>query len=186
MNPSVTLAYLTLGKIAPWDAFFYIASQLAGGIAGMQAADILVGMPLRHASVNYVVTMPGPVGLLQAFAAEFAISAILITTVLVVSNSRFSRWTPFFAGSLVALYILFEAPISGMSMNPARTLGSDFAAHYYPALWMYFTAPPLGMFAAAQLFRAVRGLKAVYCAKLHHDNSAPCIFNCRYSEKGQQ
>jgi aquaporin Z len=185
MNPSVTLAFWTLGKIAPWDAFFYIAAQLTGGIAGMQLADILIAMPLRNASVNYLVTMPGPAGWPEAFAAEFVISAILMTTVLLVSNSRLSSWTPFFAGSLVALYILLEAPISGMSMNPARTLGSGFAANYYPALWIYFLAPPLGMFTAAQLFRLVGGIQSVYCAKLHHDNSAPCIFRCRFHEKGQ-
>jgi aquaporin Z len=73
-----------------------------------------------------------------------------------------------------------------MSMNPARTLGSAAAANYYPALWIYFVAPPLGMLASAQLYRSVRGLSGVYCAKLHHDNSAPCIFRCRFNEKGKQ
>lgn len=185
MNPSVTLAFLTLGKIKPLDAIFYIAAQVLGGIGGMQVADLVIAMPLRNASVNYVVTMPGPGGWPEAFAAEFVISAILMATVLLVSNSRLSSWTPFFAGALVALYILLEAPFSGMSMNPARTLGSGVAANYYPALWIYFVAPPLGMLTAAQLFRAGRGLQGVYCAKLHHDNSAPCIFNCRFHEKGQ-
>jgi aquaporin Z len=183
MNPSVTLAFSSLGKIEPWDAVFYIVAQIMGGVAGMQLADALIAMPLHHAAVNWVVTIPGAGGWPEAFAAEFVISAILMTTVLAVSNSRLSTWTPFFAGSLVALYILLEAPISGMSMNPARSLGSAVAAHYYPALWIYFVAPPLGMFAAAQLFRAARGLRHVYCAKLHHDNATGCIFRCRFHEK---
>jgi aquaporin Z len=185
MNPAVTLAYAALGKIAAWDAVFYIAAQIAGGVAGMQVAGLLISTPLRHAAVNFVVTAPGSAGWPAAFAAEFVISAVLMSTVLVVSNSRLSDLTPFFAGSLVALYILVEAPLSGMSMNPARTFGSGFAADYYPALWIYFVAPPLGMLTAALLFRAVRGLKGVYCAKLHHDNPAPCIFRCRFQEKGQ-
>jgi aquaporin Z len=183
MNPSVTLAYASLGKISPVDATFYISAQLLGAIGGMQVANFLLAMSLRHAAVNYVVTVPGPAGWPEALAAEFVISVLLMTTVLLVSNSRFSSWTPFFAGSLVALYILLEAPISGMSMNPARTLGSGFAANYYPALWIYFVAPPLGMVTAAQLFRLTRGLRAVYCAKLHHDNAANCIFRCRFHEK---
>ncbi len=183
MNPSVTLAFASLGKIAAWDATFYILAQILGGIAGMQFADLVIAMPLRHAAVNWVVTVPGSGGWPVAFAAEFVISAILMSAVLAVSNSRISSWTPFFAGSLVATYILLEAPISGMSMNPARTLGSAVAASYYPALWIYFVAPPLGMLAAAQLFRAMRGLRQVYCAKLHHDNSATCIFRCRFHEK---
>jgi aquaporin Z len=183
MNPSVTLAYLSLGKIAAWDGIFYIAAQILGGLVGMQLADFMIATPLRHAAVNWVVTVPGVNGWPEALAAEFAISAILMTTVLLVSNSRLSTWTPFFAGSLVATYILFEAPISGMSMNPARTLGSAVAAAYYPALWIYFVGPPLGMLLAAQVYRAARGFRGVYCAKLHHDNTAPCIFRCRFHEK---
>jgi aquaporin Z len=183
MNPSVTVAFLSLRKVAPWDALFYVTAQIAGGIGGMQLAHILISTPLSHAAVNYVVTVPGPRGWPEALAAEFVISAILMTTVLLVSNSRFSSWTPFFAGSLVATYITFEAPISGMSMNPARSLGSAVAADYYPALWIYFTGPLMGMLSAAQLYRVLRGFGGVYCAKLHHDNSARCIFRCRFHEK---
>jgi aquaporin Z len=149
----------------------------------MQLADFLIATPLRHAAVNWVVTVPGPAGWPEALAAEFVISAVLMTTVLLVSNSRLSTWTPFFAGTLVATDIFFEAPISGMSMNPARTLGSAIAASYYLALWIYFVGPPLGMLFAAQVFRTIRGLRGVYCAKLHHDNTAPCIFRCRFHEK---
>ena len=184
MNPAVTLAFTSLGKVAPVDAAFYILAQFVGGIAGMTLADLLIAMPLRHAAVNYVVTVPGRGGWPEAFAAEFVISTILMSTVLLVSNSRLSSWTPYFAGFLVGSFILVEAPLSGMSMNPARTLGSAVAARYYPALWIYFVAPTLGMCAAAQLFRAAQGLRGVYCAKLHHDNAASCIFHCRFHEKG--
>ncbi len=183
MNPSVTLAFLSLQKIAPWDAVFYIAAQVIGGIAGMQLADFVISTPLRHAAVHWVVTVPGPNGWPEALAAEFVISSILMMAILLVSNSRISTWTPFFAGALVANFIFWEAPISGMSMNPARTLGSAVAAAYYPALWIYFVGPTLGMLASAQLYRVTRGLHGVYCAKLHHDNAAPCIFRCRFHEK---
>ena len=186
MNPAVTIAFTSLGKIAPWDAAFYIAAQFVGGMTGVIVANTLISTPLHHAEVNYVVTVPGPAGWPEALAAEFVISAILMTTVLLVSNSRLSPWTPYFAGFLVANYILFEAPISGMSMNPARTLGSAFSANYYPCIWIYFVAPTLGMLTAAQLFRMGQGLQHVYCAKLHHDNSAPCIFRCRFHEKGTE
>lgn len=185
MNPSVTLAFASLGKVAAWDAAFYIAAQLAGGVAGMQVASRLIGPPLASPEVNYVVTQPGPYGWPAALGAEFTISAALMTVVLGVSNSRLSRWTPYCAGLLVATYIFFEAPISGMSMNPARTFGSGFAANSYPALWIYFVGPPLGMLAAAQSFRALPGLRKVYCAKLHHDNPARCIFRCAHGEKEQ-
>jgi aquaporin Z len=84
-----------------------------------------------------------------------------------------------FAGALVATYIAFEAPISGMSMNPARTLASALGAHNWTALWVYFTAPPLGMLAAAEVYLRILGRHRIFCAKLHHDNQKPCLF-CEY------
>lgn len=183
MNPAVTLTFLTLGKIAWRDAVFYIAAQFAGSIAGVLLAELLIGFPLRHSAVNYAVTQPGSDGPLRAFAAELLISGLLMTAVLIASNRPpFARFTPLLAGLLVALYITFEAPLSGMSMNPARTFGSAAAADSYTALWVYFTAPPLAMLAAGQLYRFFIGAQAVYCAKLHHHNNQRCIFRCRYRE----
>ncbi len=185
LNPSVTLAFLTLGKVRPWDAVFYIAAQFAGGIAGVLVARTLVGMPLEHSAVNYVVTQPGMWGEPVAFATEVAISMLLMFTVLTVSNARgLSRYTPLFAGLLVALYISIEAPVSGMSMNPARTFGSAYSAREWHALWLYFAAPPLGMLLAAALHRATRGSHRTFCAKLHHHNEQRCIFRCNFGAMG--
>jgi len=183
MNPAVTLTFLTLGKIAPWDAAFYIVFQFLGGMVGVAIASTLIGPALQHSAINYVVTAPGPGGTRIAFLAEFAISMLLMGTVLWVSNSqRLSRFTPLFAGALVALFISFEAPLSGMSMNPARTLGSAISADEWTALWIYFTAPPAAMLSASILYRARRGAHRVFCAKLHHCNNQPCIFNCQYGD----
>jgi aquaporin Z len=91
-----------------------------------------------------------------------------------------ARYTPLFAGALVATYITLEAPLSGMSMNPARTFGSALAAQLWTSLWIYFTAPPLGMLAAAEAYRWQQGAHAVRCAKLHHHNDKRCIFRCDY------
>ncbi|HKB16374.1 MAG TPA: aquaporin, partial [Planctomycetota bacterium] len=111
-------------------------------------------------------------------AAEAGISFILMSVVLVVSNSaRWARLTGICAGLLVATYITIEAPISGMSMNPARTVGSAAGEGAWDALWIYFTAPPLGMLLAAEAYVRVRGLRAVRCAKLCHDER-PCVFRC--------
>ena len=104
-------------------------------------------------------------------------------TVLVVSNSRVGRLTGLFAGALVMTYIVVEAPISGMSLNPARTLGSAVAAGAWPDLWVYFTAPPLGMLAAAELYLRRRGRNAVFCAKLCH--AEPCLF-CDWEGRGAE
>ena len=137
---------------------------------------------LSHPSVNYVATLPGAAGVRAAFFGEFLISLVLMTVILYASNTRtLSRYTGLFAGVLVAAYITFEAPISGMSMNPARTLGSAFWAHAWTALWIYFTAPPLGMLLAAELYVRLRGAHRVFCAKLHHHNAQRCIFRCDFA-----
>lgn len=183
MNPSITLTFLTLGKIALWDAVFYILFQFIGGVAGVRVAEVLIGLPLSHSAVNYAVTIPGPVGTPTAFIAEFAISMLMMSTILLVSNSRrLTRFTPLFAGTLVAALITIEAPLSGMSMNPARTFGSAFSADEWTALWIYFAAPLAGMLFAGAVYRSRRGARAVLCAKLHHCNNKRCIFRCRFGE----
>src|SRR5262245_66518752 len=81
---------------------------------------------------------------------------------------------------LVATYITLEAPLSGMSINPARTFGSALSAQVWTALWLYFLAPPLGMLLAAELYARWHGAHRVLCAKLHHHNTRRCIFHCDY------
>jgi aquaporin Z len=112
-----------------------------------------------------------------ALSAEFTIAFILMSAVLYFSNHhRLGRYTGLFAGLLVATYITLEAPFSGMSMNPARTVGSAFPPMIWDGLWIYLTAPPLGMLAAAEIYLWRRGRLAVKCCKLHHDNDKRCIF----------
>jgi len=180
MNPSLTLTYLRLGKIAPADAFGYVLAQFAGGFAGVLVARVALGRAVADAAVNYAATVPGPWGPGLAFLGELIISFGMMTMVLVVSNSRLARLTGLFAGLLVATYISVEAPLSGMSMNPARTLGSAVHAGQWTALWVYFTAPPLGMLAAAEAYLRLPGAREVWCAKLHHDNDKRCIFRCQW------
>jgi aquaporin Z len=182
-NPATTLTFWRLGKIVTADAAFYGAAQAIGGLGGVLLAAAIVGERLAHPSVRYVVTQPGPAGLAAAFAAECLITFVLMTVVLHVSNTaRLARFTGLCAAVLVAAYIVIEAPISGMSMNPARSLASAIPARSWTALWVYFTAPPLGMLLAAQAYLALRGRAKVFCAKLHHDNGQRCIFRCRHAE----
>ena len=183
MNPSTTLMFFRLGKIETWDAMFYICFQFIGGLAGVMFSLAILGNVLKHPNVNFAVTQPGISGVPTAFIAELIISFLLAFTVLTVSNSaQLSPFTPYFAAILVATYITFEAPFSGMSMNPARTFGSALPAHAFNALWIYFTAPPIGMLLAAELYLRLRSAQAVHCAKYHHSNSMRCIFRCRYAE----
>lgn len=176
LNPAMTLTFLALGKIKRWDAVFYVVAQFVGGIAGVLFVRVLLDQFLTHPSVNFVVTIPGTSGEAVAFAGEFIISFLLMGVVLLASNTEhIARFTGLFAGLLIAAYITFEAPLSGMSMNPARTVGSAVSANIWTALWVYFVAPPLAMLTAAQLYVRLRGEQAVGCAKLHHRNNTRCI-----------
>lgn len=179
-NPSVTLTFLRLGKVAPRDAVFYVIAQFVGGITGVFLAAQIFRPVVAHPSVRYVVTMPGERGVWVAFFAEITIAFLQMTMVLNVSNTpRLARFTGLFAGSLVAIYITFEGPLSGMSMNPARTFGSALIAQDWNALWIYFTAPLMGMLTASEVYRRRHGVASIGCAKLHHDNAYRCIF-CAY------
>jgi aquaporin Z len=183
INPVVTLTFYRLGKINGVDATFYAIAQFAGAAAGVVLAWLLLGHLLSANEVNFVTTVPGMWGLAAAFAGEFIIALLMMTMVLNTGNHRkLHIYTPYLAGLLVAIYITFESPISGMSMNPARTFGSAIVADTWTAWWIYFTAPSLAMLGAAEVFVRTRGLRAVLCAKFDHTGVAACIFNCQFGE----
>jgi aquaporin Z len=69
-----------------------------------------------------------------------------------------------------------------MSMNPARSFASAYPHRMFDVLWIYFTAPPIGMLLASEVYVRVRGLQRVYCAKFYHKNNKRCIFRCHYPE----
>jgi aquaporin Z len=180
INPAVTLTFFRLGKVKFWDSIFYIIAQFIGGIGGVLIASTLFDKIISHPAINYVATVPGMVGSGIAFLAEFIISFILMLVILKVSNTKvIARYTGLCAGVLVAVYISLEAPISGMSMNPARSFGSAFYSHLWTFLWIYFTAPPLGMLLAAEIYLRLWGAGKIFCAKLHHQNDKRCI-HCGY------
>ena len=181
VNPALTITFLRLGKVAPADALFYVVSQLAGASIGVLVAAAALRGALAEPAVRYAATAPGTSGIAAAFAAEIAITFVLMTVVLTATSSpRLAPSTGLFCGVLVALYITFEAPISGMSMNPARSLASAIPAGELGVVWIYFVAPPLGMLLAAETRIRLRG--AVGCAKLHHQNRERCIF-CSYQRE---
>ncbi|BAY65620.1 major intrinsic protein [Calothrix brevissima NIES-22] len=189
INPVVTLTFFRLGKIKPWDAMFYILAQFIGGLLGLLLAVRILRDAIADPSVNYIVTIPGTYGAGYAFFAELIISFGVMLMILFVSNNRkLAPFTGMFAGLLIATYITVEAPLSGMSMNPARTLASAIPSHNWTAIWVYFTAPVLGMLLAAEVYVRLKGKKAVRCAKLHHHNNKRCIFRCgyRYLEADQK
>jgi len=179
LNPAVTLTFWRLGRVRGADALWYVLAQFVGGVAGVACAAGLLKSNLAHPAVNYVATLPGSSGVTSAFLAEAIMTFMQMTVVLQLSSrSNWARYTGVCAAALVALYISVEAPISGMSLNPARTFGSALIGQIWQAWWIYFIAPPLGMLAAATVFTLLRGKQQqqAACAKLHHQNNKRCIF----------
>jgi aquaporin Z len=181
INPSTTLTFFRLGRVHGADAAAYAVSQFAGGLAGISLAALLLSRWIGD--VHYVATLPGLGGHGPAFLAEVVITFVLMSVVLRVSNHpRWSRWTGVAVGLMVATYITIEDPISGMSMNPARSFGPALFEGSMDSYWIYLLAPPLGMLAAAEVYVRQAGLARVFCAKLHHHTDARCIFNCRFDD----
>jgi aquaporin Z len=178
MNPAVTLTFLRLGKVSRVDASFFVLAQFAGGTLGVLLVTALAGSAFTAPPVSSVVTLPTPPhGSATAFVAEVVIAFGMMATILTVSNSRLAAYTGLFAGLLVAAYITLEGPLSGMSINPARSFASAAPSGTWERLWIYFVAPPLGMLAAAQLHGLLHG--RVGCAKLLHPADVRCI-HCGY------
>lgn len=157
MNPAVTVTLLRLGRLAPWDAFFYVIAQTLGGTLGVQLVALALGSAFTDPPVNYAATLPGPAGPAVAFLAEFLISSGLMLVILLMSTSApLARFTGPTAGGLIALYVSFESPLSGMSMNPARTFASAAPGMQWQYFWIYIIAPVVGMLTAAEVFLLLR------------------------------
>lgn len=146
INPSVTIVQYRLGNITAINAIFYILFQFIGGSIGMYLIYLVIPQYIKFPSINYIVTQPSDEGVAIALILEFIISFILMLTVLYTNtNKKLSMRTAYFVAALITLFITFEAPYSGMSMNPARTFASAIVSGEWKSFWLYCIAPPLGM-----------------------------------------
>jgi aquaporin Z len=180
-NPAISLSYFRLGKIAKWDAIFYVVFQFIGGVLGVAVSALVLGSSLAAPTADYAVTVPGQYGTAAAFLAELFMSNLLMGVVLWSSNRPYlANYTGYLVGILISLYVLFFAPVSGFGINPARTTGPAVFANVWTSGWLYFTAPLLGMMSAAEVYLRFYGPAGVLCAKLHPDAKYPCPFICHY------
>jgi aquaporin Z len=147
------LTFARLGLVPGGTALGYVAAQFVGGALGVGVGRQLFGPAVEHAAVRFAVTTPAA-GLLPAFLAELAMTSLLMAAVLAAARS--TTWRPragVIAAACVATFITIEAPVSGMSLNPARTFASAVWAGEFTGLWLYFLAPALGMLLGAEIAR---------------------------------
>jgi aquaporin Z len=153
INPAVTITFLRLGKMCPYDAMFFIISQIIGGTIAVYIMQLLMGDLLTTPPVNLVATVPGKFGTTAALITEFVIAFITMTMVLFTSNhDKLKKYTRLFAACLVCIWVIVAGPVSGFSMNPARSFASALPANIWTAFWIYLLIPFAGMLSAAEFF----------------------------------
>ena len=179
INPAVTLAFLRLGKITRRSAAVYVVVQVAGALTG--AALVMVIWRGWATSVSVGATVPKDGGPAAAMAAEVGVTFLLVTLLLhFVDRPRLMPYTAAAAGVLVAFFVFVEAPVSGTSLNPARTLGPAVVGGTFTDLWIYLLGPPLGALLAVLVYR--HGRSGVACGKLIHTDAVECRFlDCQYT-----
>lgn len=184
INPAVSLTFWMLGKMGGRDLALYSAAQFLGGLTGAGLVELLWGG--WAASVNAGVTMPAPwISPTGAAGVEFMITGSLLCVILYfVSHPKLHRWTGFAAGVWVAFLVFAEAPVTGTSLNPARSLGPAVVTDTYRDLWVYFLGPLGGAAAVAFLWKpaVAAGVRSVFCAKLFHTDRYAChLADCRFA-----
>jgi MIP family channel proteins len=152
INPAVTIAFWSAGRFRGRDVGAYVAAQCAGAVLASFALRAILG-PVGQLGATVPVI---PVG--GAFAVEWLLSFVLMFVIMAVATD--DRVADGFAGLAVGLTVGFDAmmggPLTGASMNPARTLGPALAGGIWSAHWIYWIAPITGMMAAARLYDFLR------------------------------
>ena len=157
INPAVTLTFLRLHRICPWDAFFFIVFQFAGGTIAVYVMQSWLGNTLTAPPVNSVITVPGRAGIPAALITEYVIAFVTMSMVLFTSSQRrTTNYTRPVAACLVCVWVIVAGPISGFGMNPARSFASALPAGRWTAFWIYLFIPLAGMLTAAELFLFTR------------------------------
>jgi aquaporin Z len=156
INPAVTVAFTGRGVFRPSWAPPYVIAQLAGAVFG----SFFLQWTFGHVAAggNYPISKPG--GDWRSFVMEIVLTTILVVVILNTATGYRSigHNAALAVGATVALLGLFASPISGASMNPARSLGPDIVGNNYTGWWVYAFAPLIGGVIAVMLIGLTRGL----------------------------
>jgi aquaporin Z len=156
INPAVTFGFTARGVFPPKWVVPYWVVQLAGAICAALFLQLMFGDVA--AGGNYPIATPG--GQWKSLVMETVLTAILVSIILNTATGHRSigHNAAIAVGGTVALLGLFASPISGASMNPARTLGPDIVGNDYTGWWVYVAGPVIGAAIAVMIIGLVRGL----------------------------
>ena len=153
INPAVTFGLWIGRAIDATTAIMYIVVQLLGGIAAGFVLLYVLGTPVNGLGVTTLASGVSPI---QGLILEAILTFFLVNTVLNTAVSRQAGGlAPLAIGLTLAFSILMGGPLTGASLNPARTLGPAVATGNYADIWLYFAVPALGGLVAALLYLGV-------------------------------
>jgi aquaporin Z len=164
------------------DVPFYLLAQFSGAAVGAAGAWFLWGDIAEGLRLG--ITMPG-IGFSDttAFVCELTLTTLRLAIVFAcVSSVRTARWTPVILLFVTTLMVWFEAPVSGASLNSARSFGPALVATYWKGFWIYLLAPNLAAIGIGLLVRNFFSIRRIVTAMLYHPKG-PCPHpNCLICE----
>jgi aquaporin Z len=170
-NPAVTLGFWVLGRVSRQDLAGYVAAQFVGGAAGAALARAVLPADTA-ASIGGAVTHPA-VAVPSAIALELGMTGALLMLIFAfVSDERLARRTPLAIVPLLATLIWLGSPLTGASLNPARSAGPALVFGDLADLWIYLVAPAAAGVLVGALWRV--GPMDPKTAKVFHDPRYPC------------
>jgi aquaporin NIP len=154
INPAVTIAFTLTRHFGVRDATAYIAAQLAGATGG--ALVLLAVWPDKPAALG--ATVPS-VAAGSALVYEVILTAILMFVIIAVATDTraVGAAAAIAIGATVGLDAIFGGPVTGASMNPARSFGPALAAGEWQDYWIYVVGPVAGATAGAFAYQLIRG-----------------------------
>jgi aquaporin NIP len=154
INPAVTVAFTLTRHFPPRDALAYVGAQLTGAVAGA----LLLLAVWTDKPANLGATTP-TIGTGSALVYEIVLTAFLMFVIMAVATDTraVGAAAAIAIGATVGLDALFGGPVTGASMNPARSFGPALAAGEWTKFWIYIAGPLIGAAAGAFAYQAVRG-----------------------------
>ncbi|GLJ31320.1 hypothetical protein SUGI_0628340 [Cryptomeria japonica] len=151
-NPSVTVAFATVNRFPVKEIPGYIVAQLVGSISAGFVLRLMFG------DISHIAATVPSGSNMQSFVLEFLITFLLMFVVCGVGTDTkaVGELGGLTIGATVAMVVIVAGPISGASLNPARTLGSAIAGNKYTGIWIYMVAPVLGAIAGTWTYNLIR------------------------------
>ncbi|XP_058201827.1 aquaporin NIP1-1 [Rhododendron vialii] len=152
-NPAVTLAFATCKRF-PWKQ---VPAYISAQVLGSTLASGTLRLIFNGNQDQFFGTLPGGSDW-QSFVLEFIITFYLMFVIsgVATDNRAIGELAGLAVGATVLLNVMFAGPISGASMNPARSLGPAIVSNHYRGIWIYMVAPPCGAIAGAWVYNIIR------------------------------